>query len=66
MDSIRSNIKNYTKSNSHMQHLFEAVSWQLDKWLLWNLLCGKVKGNYYDFWSAWCAGFCSVCHISHL
>jgi len=30
---------------------FEPISQQLDDRLLWNSLCGKVKGSYCDFWS---------------
>jgi len=43
---------------SHMLCAFQAVSQQLDHWLLWNSLCGKVKISYF-----WC---CQICWIVSL
>jgi len=34
----------------HMQHVFQAVSQQLDTRSLWNSFRGKIKGSYCDSW----------------
>ena len=38
------------KAISQISRKFQIISQQPDDGLLWNLLCGKVKGSYFDFW----------------
>jgi len=33
-----------------MWHTFQAVSQQLNDQSLWNSLCSKIEGSYYDSW----------------